>query len=96
MKYICNNKDRIFMAMLIDRLNEERIQFVIKNQFRRNSQLYIMDNHKFERAQAIKSTLIQKQEEAKDEAPWQCLTCGERLEPQFNICWKCGHPNDSH
>ena len=22
---------------------------------------------------------------------WQCPECGERLEPEFSECWKCGH-----
>jgi hypothetical protein len=22
--------------------------------------------------------------------PWQCATCGERIEPQFDQCWNCG------
>jgi hypothetical protein len=23
-------------------------------------------------------------------APWVCQDCGERLEPQFTDCWRCG------
>lgn len=23
-------------------------------------------------------------------APWDCSGCGERLEPQFTQCWRCG------
>jgi hypothetical protein len=23
-------------------------------------------------------------------APWTCAQCGERLEPQFTACWRCG------
>jgi len=23
-------------------------------------------------------------------APWTCAGCGERLEPQFAQCWRCG------
>jgi hypothetical protein len=22
--------------------------------------------------------------------PWTCPSCGERLEPQFTQCWRCG------
>ncbi len=22
--------------------------------------------------------------------PWTCAGCGERLEPQFTTCWRCG------
>jgi hypothetical protein len=36
----------------------------------------------------------------KKEAPqpgenWTCLNCGEVLEGQFHICWKCGTPRES-
>jgi hypothetical protein len=24
-------------------------------------------------------------------APWVCEECGEKLEPQFTTCWRCGH-----
>jgi Putative prokaryotic signal transducing protein len=23
-------------------------------------------------------------------SPWTCAQCGERLEPQFTSCWRCG------
>lgn len=23
-------------------------------------------------------------------SPWICASCGERLEPQFTSCWRCG------
>lgn len=29
------------------------------------------------------------------ERPWKCATCGETIEPQFDLCWNCGrarHP----
>jgi len=22
--------------------------------------------------------------------PWQCMSCGESIEPQFAACWQCG------
>jgi hypothetical protein len=25
--------------------------------------------------------------------PWTCAQCGERLEPQFTACWRCGAAN---
>jgi hypothetical protein len=30
--------------------------------------------------------------EAPSGAPWTCQQCGERLEPQFTHCWRCGAP----
>jgi hypothetical protein len=28
-------------------------------------------------------------------APWVCSRCGEKLEPQFSKCWKCGTRKDA-
>ena len=25
-----------------------------------------------------------------DQSPWTCPHCGEVIEPQFAVCWKCG------
>jgi hypothetical protein len=25
---------------------------------------------------------------------WTCADCGESIEPQFAVCWKCGHSHD--
>ena len=29
-----------------------------------------------------------------EEAPWQCLCCGEHHLLRFEVCWKCGTPRD--
>jgi hypothetical protein len=34
-------------------------------------------------------SLIQSSGKQGDGTFWQCQ-CGEQLEPQFNVCWKCG------
>ena len=26
--------------------------------------------------------------------PWTCSGCGERIEAQFGLCWRCGAPPD--
>ncbi len=26
--------------------------------------------------------------------PWVCPKCGEHLEAQFEVCWKCGQPRE--
>jgi Putative prokaryotic signal transducing protein len=26
--------------------------------------------------------------------PWSCAACGERMEPQFTQCWRCGAGRD--
>jgi hypothetical protein len=27
-------------------------------------------------------------------AQWCCIACGEWLEPQFTVCWKCGQAHE--
>jgi hypothetical protein len=27
-------------------------------------------------------------------AAWTCRDCGESIEPQFAVCWKCGHAHE--
>ena len=34
--------------------------------------------------------LIQEASRAIDGPRWQCVRCGESLEPQFGACWQCG------
>jgi hypothetical protein len=29
------------------------------------------------------------------DAPWVCTQCGERLEPQFDACWRCSAGSES-
>ena len=41
--------------------------------------------------------LIETFERARDSAAaegdsWECPACGEKIEPQFTACWKCGAP----
>ena len=33
---------------------------------------------------------LEKSAAAPTGAPWVCGQCGERLEPQFTTCWRCG------
>lgn len=46
------------------------------------------------RADAERAEKVLNQAPA-DETPWQCASCGERQEPQFTQCWKCGKYRDS-
>jgi hypothetical protein len=33
---------------------------------------------------------LEKAAAAPSGAPWTCSQCGEKLEPQFTTCWRCG------
>ena len=50
-------------------------------------QLWVEDD--LERA-ALRA--LEKAAAAPTGAPWVCGQCGERLEPQFTTCWRCGAP----
>lgn len=45
-------------------------------------ELWILDDQQYKQAKALLS--------AEKGPPWQCL-CGEKIEGQFEQCWKCGH-----
>jgi hypothetical protein len=48
-------------------------------------QLWVEDD--LERA-ALRA--LEKSDAAPTGAPWVCGQCGEKLEPQFTTCWRCG------
>ena len=56
-------------------------------------ELWVMSEDDHEAAErAVKNALEEMRPVAKD--PWTCPECGEHLEPQFEVCWKCGHPRE--
>lgn len=48
-------------------------------------QLYVDDADEYRALRALKSAAAPVAG-----APWTCEACGERLEPQFTACWRCG------
>lgn len=53
-------------------------------------ELWVVDDARLqEAAQAIQETFEHTAEEAGK--PWTCPNCGETIEPQFAVCWNCGH-----
>ncbi len=41
-------------------------------------------------AEAARAERVLREGIAVSGAPWTCAGCGERLEPQFAQCWRCG------
>jgi hypothetical protein len=53
--------------------------------------VWVLDDGAVGRARDLIAEYLQRR--AADAAhghPWQCPTCGERVEPQFTECWRCG------
>jgi hypothetical protein len=41
-------------------------------------------------AQAAQAELLLREGAPVSGPPWSCAECGERIEPQFTQCWRCG------
>lgn len=51
-------------------------------------ELWVLDESKLQAAQRLIERAFDHDDLARAEA-WECRRCGERLEPQFEACWKC-------
>ena len=54
--------------------------------------VWVMDEGDAPRALAILAAYGHR--EAAPQASWTCSNCGERVEPQFTACWRCGTNRD--
>ena len=52
-------------------------------------ELWVMDDSDFKQAQVIVNEELRTR--TKHHPHWKCPKCGEQLEGQFNVCWKCGY-----
>ncbi len=48
------------------------------------AELWVLDDAELQRAEGILSA------SSADGPPWDCAACGEKSEPQFTQCWRCG------
>ncbi|MGA2776493.1 MAG: DUF2007 domain-containing protein [Steroidobacteraceae bacterium] len=48
-------------------------------------QLFVDDADEYRASRVLSEAAV-----APSGTPWICATCGERLEPQFTSCWRCG------
>jgi Putative prokaryotic signal transducing protein len=80
-------------------LDAEGIGCVVRNRFLSSAlgrlpaaecwtELWILDEAQLARAQRIVERALEQNETASS-STWECPQCGERLEPQFEACWKC-------
>src|SRR5688572_13339193 len=98
MKKIITTQDRVFIYLLQAKLTEQGINCFIKNENPPLAgeippalawpELWIIDDECFTSAQQILEEALSAQKEPKEN--WICSQCGEKIEGQFELCWKCG------
>lgn len=56
-------------------------------------ELWVEEDAQIQRALGIVHRFIQRNvvEEIEPSESWTCPNCGEEVEAQFALCWKCGH-----
>ena len=55
--------------------------------------VWVVDEAQYEQARALALEFDRQQREGADQEPlepWDCPTCGETIEGQFDQCWHCG------
>ena len=84
-------------------LDAEGIRAVVKNEMLSSAmgelppaecqaELWIVRDHEAARAEAV----LQAAFSSKEGPAWACASCGERCEPQFTQCWRCGSNRPAH
>ncbi len=98
MRKLFSPVSRIQLYLFKSLLESEGIVCFIKNEYPPAAgelppitampELWVMNDDQYERA--IK--LIQENSLSRQlSTPWKCSQCGEQLEGQFTICWRCGN-----
>lgn len=54
----------------------------------------ILDDEQLPRATLLVRQWLEDRRRGGGESPWVCRGCGERHEPHFRSCWKCGAEAD--
>ncbi len=99
MKKIYVSENRVLLNLLKSALETNGIQSFIKNEFPPAAgeitpiiawpEIWISNNDDEPKAMKIIHEVLQSQSTINE--AWACPDCGEKLDGQFKICWKCGH-----
>ena len=85
---------------LRDRLADEKIPAAIMGESLQSGHglpitsltVWVGKRHLDRAGEVLKAFLAQRSDDSSaraGEATWSCPTCGERIESQFEVCWKC-------
>jgi hypothetical protein len=98
MKLLYSSQDRVLLYLIKARLDDKGIASFFKNEQPPLAgeippmiawpQLWVMDESNFARAtECVTDELTSR---SQPNTAWVCPQCQEKLEGQFEICWKCG------
>ena len=96
------SENKVLLEILKSKLEDASIACKINNDFPPAAgeispviawpELWILNDEQANRAKKILERELTQQ---KNEQPdWQCPECGEHLEGQFKVCWKCGSSHE--
>ncbi len=100
MKRLYADADLLLRTTLLETLESRGIPYVLRNQFLAGAvgelppteccpEVWVIDDRDLQLAQRLLKDL--QRDLHSGEAPsWCCPDCGERLEPAFELCWRCG------
>jgi hypothetical protein len=98
MKKLYSSQDRVTLYLLQAALEGRGIICFIKNENPPLAgeippmiawpELWSMDDEQYEQAKTIIADELSQRRTPQD--AWVCSQCGESLEGQFDLCWKCG------
>lgn len=103
MRKLYEAADRIEAQMLRDHLQGEGIASVLLGDALSGAAgelpanifptLWLVKDEQYQRARRlIQEFLAQKHEQ--QGLAWRCDVCGERVDPEFDLCWNCATPRN--
>ncbi len=98
MKLVCENESRALIYSVKNRLELEKIDCHIKNEFSSSTggaelgisntilELWVVNDDDFDKARLIIETQLTNSANKSD---WTCSKCNEENDGSFESCWKC-------
>lgn len=105
MKRIYTTRDTVLLEFIRSALAERGIGVFVRNPSNSGlaageltpavtpPELWVGDDADVSAAERLVTSTLESLRPVSTE-PWVCPKCGEHLEPQFEVCWACGHPRD--
>jgi hypothetical protein len=100
-----DHADRVQLELLKDLLSHGGVEYLVKGEHMSTAaggipftecypEVWVMNDGEFPRALKIRDAWLRPAEAAR---PWRCDNCGEHVDGQFDLCWKCEalRPEDS-
>lgn len=96
---VFTHRERAYASLLGERLRAEGIDCLLRNDELSTAlgeipfvecypELWVVDDEVWPRARLLLDKWLAEAEEPGPD--WLCPGCGERIEGQFEVCWKCG------